>query len=288
MQNKILVALIGVMVATGAWAVADCAMETYNVTYSCGDGTLADGKTLPETSTATYGETVTVSAIGLKDCNPPSDEYKYGGQSIYVNGQQVADSGRWNWKYYQNTGTAAGFSFKYLFLSDIEIRPKWVKAMTKENTNAYLGSYVDGYTSELGVTWNHDQRDSNLGSETDGDVPGYWAAHYPWGWMEGEAVCTPFYENDWLSEGRPFYVPVEQDKVVEQIWGYNCYCRVTAPFESKWMFRFSNGWYGCDVNCEATCADYAAHEGPIPGFFMSEYLIPDEIAADQPDVPIGE
>ena len=287
MKNNLLFALVGVLLSTGAWAVADCAMETYNVTYSCGEGTLADGKTLPETSTVKYGETVTVSAIDRKICNPPSDEYKYGGQSIYVNGQQVADSGRWNWVYYQDVGTAPGFKFKYLFLTDIEVQPKWVKAVTPENINAYLGSYYASYTSELGLTWDHDPRDSNLNAETDGDVPGYWAVHFPWGWLEGEATCTGYSEDDWRSVGRPFYVAIDQDKIVEQTWGLNCWCRVTAPFESSWFFRFSEGWQACDINCEATCADYAAHLGGFSGFVASEYLIPDEIAADQPDVPIG-
>lgn len=287
MQNKIIFVLIGVFVVTGAWAVADCAMETYNVTYSCGDGTLAEGKTLPEATTATYGATVTLSAIDRVVCNPPSDEYKYGGQSIYVNGKQVADSGRWNWTYYQGMGSAVGFSFKYLFLTDIEVQPKWVKAVTPENTNAYLGSYYDSYTSEQGLTWVSDPRDKDVWSETDGDVPGYWAAYYPWGWVEGEAICTGYSEGDWKSQGRPFYVAVGQEKIIEQIWGLNCYCRITAPFESKWFYRFSEGWQACDVNCEATCADYAAYLGSLTEFFMSEYLIPDEIAADVPDVSSG-
>lgn len=298
MKNKLLFVLVVFLFSTGAWAVSDCVMEKYNVTYSCGDGTLADGKTLPAAATATYGETVTLSAIGVDLCTPPSDEYKYAGQSIYMDGVQVADSGQWNWVYYQDPSTPKGFSFEYLFVGDIEVRPKWAKIATQDNMNAYLGApdntycrqdsnwKSDGYSKNIGMTYTFETYDTNYGAEVAQDAVGTWTAYYPWGWISGESVCSGYNEQEWMNSA-PFYVAVDQDSVKEQQWGIYCYCRVTAPFESKWFWRTNaGGWSSCDINCESICGDYAAYWGKVASFWSTPFLRPDAVANDVADVPM--
>lgn len=265
------VALILCLICFDAFAVADCVKETFKIKYDCGEGTLAEGATLPAEMAVAYGQTVTTSPIPIATCVPPSDEYRYGGQAIYQNGKQLSVSAMADQRFYQNPGTPAALTFQYLFVTDITIQPKWVKNPNADMVRAYFGSETRGYTSEMALSWIHD---SSSVSE-----PGTWEIYYPWGWVSGESRCAGTIDQDWNNQNAPFYVPVQQDNITETYWGVFCYCRMVQPVESKWIFRFQSSSQGCDGNCEGTCADYFGTWGAVGMMANYELLFDDGISA---------
>ena len=253
MQKNVLVALIGMVLVSPLYAVTDCVDETYTITYDCGDGTVASGKTLPEPQTATYGESVTLARLVSADrlgnlnqltCVTPTGK-AWGGISIYADGERVA-----------TYGINTAVTFTYNFTSDIVVRPNWVGPATPDDLRAAMGSGgngADGYefSQTLGYTIN-----SPSGTEI-----GTWRAYYDFGYVDGDALCVGYSETDFTSTGVALYIPRKQDLAYEDrhedYYGNVCYCRAKIDgVDSPWVFRFISSWEGCDNNCEHNCVDY--------------------------------
>ena len=258
MMRKVLMSLVGIMAVLPLYAVTDCVNETYTIKYDCGAGTVADGKTLPESQTVTYGETVTLERLATADrfwgslssliCTAP-DGLAWGGIAIYVGDNRVA-----------TYGTNTAVSFVYNFTSDITVRPNWVGPATADDLRAAMGSGgngADGY--EWSQTMGYSAHSPNR------ETIGTWRAYYDFGYVEGDALCTTYMESDFTSTGGAIYIPRKQDldnaDRSEPYYGNVCYCRVKnvpgLDF-TPWVFRFSSSWEGCDNNCEGNCADYFA------------------------------
>ena len=64
-----------------------CVKTTFNVTYGCGDGTVAG--TLPADATAEYNKSFTPTSLTSSICTAP-DGYKINGYSVYINDIEMA------------------------------------------------------------------------------------------------------------------------------------------------------------------------------------------------------
>lgn len=206
-----------------------CVRTNFTVTYSCGAGTLADGQTLPTPSIAEYGTTFTPTSNMKTTCTPPTG-YIWSGHNINVDGTEVA----YSW-YLQ--------SFRYNYLTDIEITPRFVpEYATLENA---MITYYGGNSTAL------------LASAFD-TSNGTWEATFWNGKITGESKCSsvePENKGPYVS-----FIPTNQAEIESGSKTYSggeCYCKLTSPYLEKNPWVRLHYAYGCTLaKCTEECHKY--------------------------------
>ena len=197
-----------------------CVKTTFNVTYGCGDGTVAG--TLPTAKTVEYGTSLSPTAITESMCTPPSG-YVYGGQAVLVDGEEVA--------YYNSTSSS---SFTFYYTTDIEIGPHWVPVATPAALTANLAQSGRSYVyDKTAMTW---------------------TANFWYGAVSGVAKCSTIKPENTAGGYYTGLIASDQDAIESAAnSGQYCYCKMTEPLVSGSPWVFNND-YGSASDCASNCA----------------------------------
>ena len=199
-----------------------CVKATYNVIYSCGDGT--ESGTLPADGVANYNTSFTPADL-TSACTPPTGYY-ISGWAIYINNTQVA---------YITS------SFTYSFTSDVVIQPHYVSdpsgvIATSADLAANLGVGGTSYTYVRGAS-------------------GTWQAVFPYGVVNGVSKCTDIKPENTADGYYTGLIATDQSAIENAVAGGRyCYCKMTEPYiaASPWVLGAD---YGARLSCRSNCAD---------------------------------
>lgn len=197
-----------------------CVKTTFNVTYGCGDGTVAG--TLPADATAEYNKSFTPTSLTSSICTAP-DGYKINGYSVYINDIEMA--------FFTSS------SFTYTFAADCEIRPNYVRGSdiaTPEVLAVNLGVSGSSYTY--------------VASDYT------WSTVFPYGTVNGVAKCSTIKPENTASGYSTGLIASDQDAIESAAnSGRYCYCKMTEPdiSGSPWVFDLT---YGSASDCASLCA----------------------------------
>lgn len=202
-----------------------CVKTTFNVTYGCGDGTVAG--TLPADATAEYNKSFTPTSLTSSICTAP-DGYKINGYSVYINDIEMA--------FFTSS------SFTYTFAADCEIRPNYVRGSdiaTPEALAVNLGVSGSSYTrDETAMTW---------------------STVFPYGTVNGVAKCSTIKPENTAYGYYIGLIASDQDAIESAAnSGQYCYCKMTEPdiSGSLWVFyRDLASASSCASSCANRCGD---------------------------------
>lgn len=211
---------------------ASCIRTTFNVTYSCGDGTQGTGD-MPADTVAEYNKTFTPASSIKSICNPPEGS-KINGYAVYVNGVEMASF------------TSA--SFKYSFATDCEIRPNYISTSNVYTlvANLYVGGSEYDYDKETQT----------------------WSVIFPYGIVSGVSKCSELKPESTALGYYTGLIASDQDAIENaDDSGQYCYCKLTEPMVSgsPWVFyKDSSSASGCASNCANLCG-YGVNNNVVNG-----------------------
>ncbi len=221
-----------------------CVKTTFNVTYSCGDGTVIG--TLPDDTVAEYNRVFVSAALTSSMCAAP-DGYKINGYSVYVNDVEMA--------FFTSVP-----NFTYSYIADSEIRPNYVRIS-------------DGIATP-GVVAVNLAVNGTSSSSVAADYT--WSAVFPYGMVNGVAKCTKIKaETNYPGYYNGGVVASDQDAIENaENSGALCYCKMTEPFVagSPWvyLFEYSNN---NTAECASRCSDQCGvNVRGIPVFRASVFM----------------
>ena len=275
------------VICTAQWTAA-----TYNVTYSCGDGTgtIANG-------TATYGESFVPAA---STCTPPNGS-SFAGWAVSNTGTnsdvKAAGTG-FTWNYTENKTFTATYSPNTIDVS-------WYHNGSEITVNAASESCVYGEdltvpsapsvpTGHVFVGWRlcstanldtsinevHSAWISNNGTASGGSTSTYgltqngtFVNEFSYGSVYGQSKCSSKVGNSngdrWNNDSSNWLAT--NSELSSYGSGTYCWCRVTKfkakdsseclfP-ESKWVFHYNlgNGGYNCATDCAMACSGGAGY-----------------------------
>lgn len=229
---KFFIVMIGVILVTSTMAET-CVKSVFNLTYSCGAGTLISGQTLPATESAQYGG-IKYSVSSLYDiCTPPSGYY-IAGHGYFIDGEMVSPS-TYGWRYYYTSD----MTIEPIYKSKTEIADvsQMVRHINDDylNINGFVGEYASKATTG---TW--------------------WVAH-PYGVVQGKHKCVSLIPEI----PQKGIIPDNQDEITNASLMSSsayvngaCYCKITQPVLewSPWVLGAKHSGANCYNNCAATCA----------------------------------
>ena len=202
-----------------------CVKTTFNVTYGCGDGTVAG--TLPDDTVAEYNKSFTPTSLTSSICTAP-DGYKINGYSVYINDIEMA--------FFTSS------SFTYTFAADCEIRPNYVRGSdiaTPEALAVNLGVGGSSYTRD--------------------ETAKTWSTVFPYGTVNGVAKCSTIQPENTAGGYSTGLIASDQDAIESAAnSGQYCYCKMTEPLVSGSPWVFGND-YGSASNCASYCAGYCGN-----------------------------
>lgn len=236
-----------------AWGVAlfafnvnalTCATDdtVYYIHYSCGDGTLADGQTLPEPTPVKYNQTVTPQLI-KSQCVGPYDGYeKWAGYQIVAE-PRVVDEWGYGEPIVADVLSKTVQSFVYKYTRDIIIQPRWVDSLGNERELVYGGmeySATNGvrgeweFTSWGGYTYGVSFCGEKIASNTASDI----------------ALAM-------MNSASKNWIMPEYNDTEAGVLGPVCYCN-----ENACDSYYGRGWVqvkvyetvdACSAECATTC-----------------------------------
>lgn len=117
-----------------------CATDdtVYYIHYSCGNGTLADGQTLPEPTPVRYNQTVTPQLIKSQCVGPDYGFYKWAGYQIVAPSHGVNQWGE-EVPIVADVLSKTAQSFVYKYTHDIVVQPRWVDSLGDGRELVYGG-----------------------------------------------------------------------------------------------------------------------------------------------------
>ena len=113
--------------------------------------------------------------------------------------------------------------------------------------------------------------DSNVGGSGNSynQAEMVWSATFPYGEISGEATCLSAAEGGKPSGSMGSYTNIDGDMLEQSVpaglrhydadnneRGY-CWCRMTHPASSRWVFSFSSSASYCASLCALNCGHYA-------------------------------
>ena len=203
-----------------------CVKTTFNVTYGCGDGTVAG--TLPDDTVAEYNKSFTPTSLTSSICTAP-DGYKINGYSVCINDIEMA--------FFTSS------SFTYTFAADCEIRPNYVRGSdiaTPETLAVNLEVSGSTYTRD--------------------ETAKTWSTVFPYGTVNGVAKCSTIEPENTASGNRIGLIASDQDAIESAAnSGRYCYCKMTEPLVSgsPWVFFLDDSNESrCASNCANNCGYY--------------------------------
>ena len=126
--------------------------------------------------------------------------------------------------------------------------------------------------------------DSNVGGSGNSynQAEMVWSATFPYGVISGEATCLSAAEGGKPSGSMGSYTNIDGDMLEQSVpaglrhydadnneRGY-CWCRMTHPASSRWVFNASASASACASNCAYYCGDYAQNSAALrSGLFGS-------------------
>ena len=210
-----------------------CVKAGFNITYSCGEGTLISGKTLPETKSVDYGASFYVDLERpCSLCTPPNGKLCVG-QGLFVDDNLVALHGY--------TGSV---SSKYYFTSDMVVAPYYISKSDIADIDALRAN----------LSRNSEVRQSNVLVK---GVSGEWEIALPMGVVRGKSKCGPETESDALDAIG--FIPENQEAIDNATSGSYCYCKITEP-DVNGLWVFGGYSYPCAKNCAEQCT--YSHNAP--------------------------
>ncbi|MBR3930595.1 MAG: hypothetical protein IKJ62_03380 [Alphaproteobacteria bacterium] len=226
---KITTLCIAIASVFGVANAETCVKTTYNVIYSCGDGT--ESGTLPADAVVNYYETFTPATL-KSACTPPTGYY-ISGWAIYINNTQVA--------YLGESIAGPTPSFKYTYYADILITPNYApgsSGLIATPADLAANLRVDGstYTASNGVS-------------------GTWQVVFPYGTVNGVSKCTTIMPENTARDAG--FIATDQSAIENATaGGQYCYCKMTEPniAASPWVLgsRYSNA-SNCRQECASSC-----------------------------------
>lgn len=211
-----------------------CATDdtVYYIHYSCGDGTLADGQTLPEPTPVKYNQTVTPQLIKSQCVGPNNGYEKWAGYQIVAEPRVVDEWGDGE-PIVADVLSKTAQSFVYKYTRDITIQPRWVGTLSEDivpggieytATNGVLGewSFVGWSGTASGVSYCGVPTVSNVGANlgiTFGLTSGDSIADY----MDTGPVC--YCLNEQCSGCGPVWV---QTQVYDDVDACSAECATTC------------------------------------------------------------
>ena len=224
-MKRILVLFVCMLGCAPGVHAETCVKTTFNVTYGCGNGTVAG--TLPADAVAEYNKTFTPTSLTTSHCTPP-DGYKISGYSVYINDVEKA--------------SFTSSSFTYSFAADSEIRPNYVRVgdiATSDTLAASLGGGGAGYTSDA--------------------TAHTWSAVFSFGTVNGVAKCSTIMPANTAYGNNTGLVASDQDAIENAAdSGQYCYCKMTEPYisASPWVYYHDRGSASA---CASQCAEQCGH-----------------------------
>lgn len=201
-----------------------CVKAGFNITYSCGEGTLISGKTLPTTESVDYGKYARVGELySCSSCNPPSGKLCVE-DGLFVNDEWIA----------LDRSYFSGFT--YYYSSDMVVAPYYISESDIAD--------VDQLRSHLGTL-------DTGGYNVSNGVAGEWVVATTVGVVRGKSKCGP--EAEYTGSSAAGFVPENQDAIEDAKSGIYCYCKITEPdVDGLWVF------YNYSSNCSNDCAKSCA------------------------------
>ncbi len=217
MLRKFFAFMICVAAAHSAIA-ATCVNDTYAVKYDCGIGTK---RSLPADATVRYNTAFTPKMLSKSNCTEPDGGYVINGIEIWVNDE------------YKGAYTTNAVNFKYLYTSDMTIKPHYVNSAPE---NLYSLRAING----MGSWWNGGTRQ--------------WNVMFSYGVVSGVSACNEVapgntqdaWDTGWTEYGEQ-----------EHTGGKYCWCKMTSPQPKKtaWVYWGMRGSEDCEKNCASHCAN---------------------------------
>ena len=220
-MKRILVLFVCMLGCAPGVHAETCVKTTFNVTYGCGNGTVAG--TLPADAVAEYNKTFTPTSLTTSHCTPP-DGYKISGYSVYINDVEKA--------------SFTSSSFTYSFAADSEIRPNYVR----------VGDIATSDTLAISLYVTGDSYTYDKTAHT-------WSVVFPYGTVNGVGKCSKIMPANAASGYDTGLVASDQDAIENAAaGGMYCYCKMTEPYiaASPWVFTYRGGSVS---NCASACAD---------------------------------
>lgn len=208
-----------VMVFGGMSYAETCVVETFNVTYDCGDGVAV--RALPSATTATYGGVFTPELLDATYCTPPS--------GMAISGIEV-----WPGNEYNGAFSTSGDKFEFYYTSDIVIKPRYVGPASADIIWRLRGVGVLSYV--------YDKR-----AQT-------WTTYFPYGYVSGVAKCTSVVPGN-TTPGSNTGLIADYDTIENASAGRYCYCKMTEPLvaASPWVYCWD---LSTADSCKSWCAYY--------------------------------
>ena len=211
----------------GAAYGAACVPLYHTIHYTCGDGTLASGKSLPADLQVEYGKTVSHRSFDFSICNAPAGTV-FAGYNIFIGEDDTSDI---------YVSSLDGFT--YYYTSDMTVAMRFAPLVPDP---ADVWAHVlDG------------QITSNSSSKKDDNF----TLDFYYGQIGAEIFCSSTQPQNEVV-GFPAGGNLKQNIFGS---GRYCYCRVTSPVseQSPWVFANDHGgWFGgtdCNNYCANKCSD---------------------------------
>ena len=103
-----------------------------------------------------------------------------------------------------------------------------------------------------------------------------WSATFPYGTIYGEATClsaadgTPSENTMGVYTNSKGEMLPRGDVFTQRLDGGYCWCRMTHPAYSRWVFDYSDSASNCASRCARNCGYYAQHNAALrSGLFGS-------------------
>ena len=233
-MKRILVLFVCMLGCAPGVHAETCVKTTFNVTYGCGNGTVAG--TLPADAVAEYNKTFTPTSLTTSICIPPAD-HKISGYSVYINDVEMASSSKWS------------SSFTYSFAADSEIRPNYVRVSD-------IATIATSDTLAVSLNVNGTSHTSDTTAQT-------WSVVFPYGTVNGVGKCSTIKPENTAAGYESGLVASDQDAIENPAdsGGY-CYCKMTEPYisASPWVYFGSIGSAShCASSCVTHCGNYVRY-----------------------------
>ena len=231
--------ILPIIMLCGVANADTCVRSNFTVTYSCGDGTLADGQTLPAEQTVNYTSIFTPNTMTYDMCVPPAG-FTQVGFSVYINNKEVF------------FGKSIG-KFSYYYTDDITIAPHY-EQVAKPEILARL---------PLGSGYYNLNYSAPYGTDTTTNT---WYKTFYFGTIRATTkTCDVKPEN---TAEKAFFVPnTTKQKEIEEATsnsGNYCYCKLIEPYleDSPWVYVYVNPSYY--KNCLEACSGTFSNLGNSP------------------------